>query len=120
MKLFESELRVMEVLWSEGELPARQVAERLAENAGWNVNTTYTVIKKCVAKGAVERLEPNFRCRALLSREQVQRDEAERLVDRLFGGAPEQLFAALLGGKKLSSEQADRLRELVAEAEDGR
>ena len=50
----------------------------------------------------------------------VHGNDPEKLVEKLFDGAPEKLFAALLGGKKLSSEQADRLRELVAEAEGGR
>ena len=45
MKLFESEQKVMEVLWEEGEIPAKRVVEVLSERVGWNKNTTYTVIK---------------------------------------------------------------------------
>lgn len=50
MKLFESEQKVMEVLWEEGEIPAKRVVEVLSERVGWNKNTTYTVIKKCIEK----------------------------------------------------------------------
>ena len=50
IKLFDSELKVMEVLWKEGDLPAGQIAKILKEEIGWNRNTTYTVIKKCVEK----------------------------------------------------------------------
>lgn len=60
MKLYESELKVMEVLWRQGETTAGQMAKILGEEVGWNRNTTYTVIKKCVSKGAVERREPGF------------------------------------------------------------
>lgn len=66
IKLYDSELKVMEILWKEGELTAGQIAKILKEEIGWNRNTTYTVIKKCIEKGAVERIEPKFRCRALL------------------------------------------------------
>lgn len=118
MKLYDSELKVMDVLWSEGEMPARMVADVLAGAVGWNVNTTYTVIKKCVAKGAVERREPGFICRALVTRAQVQEAEAEELVSKLFDGAPEKLFAALVGGKKLTKEQLARLREIVDELDE--
>ena len=52
MKLFDSERKVMEVLWDEGPVPARRVVEVLSQRIGWNKNTTYTVIKKCVEKGA--------------------------------------------------------------------
>ena len=41
MKLFESERKVMEVLWREGEIPAKRVSEILGEEIGWNKNTTY-------------------------------------------------------------------------------
>ena len=60
IKLYDSELKVMEILWKEGELTAGQIAKILKEEIGWNRNTTYTVIKKCIEKGAVERIEPKF------------------------------------------------------------
>ena len=45
-KLFDSELKVMEQLWREGDLTAGALAKILADETGWNRNTTYTVIKK--------------------------------------------------------------------------
>lgn len=115
IKLFDSELKVMDVLWTEGDCTAKQIAERLAERVGWNVNTTYTVIKKCVAKGAVERREPHFLCHALISKEQVQSDELAELVSKLFDGSADKLFAALLSGKRLSAESLAELRRWVEE-----
>lgn len=46
VKLFDSELKVMELLWREGELSAKQIAELLKEQIQWSKTTTYTVIKK--------------------------------------------------------------------------
>ena len=54
IKLFDSEIKVMEVLWKEGDLTAKQLADILSEKIGWNKNTTYTVIKKCISKGVME------------------------------------------------------------------
>ena len=116
-KLYDSELKVMDVLWREGDLTARQISNILAETVGWNINTTYTVIKKCVAKGAVARIEPHFQCRALVTREEVQRAETEALIGKLFDGSPDLLFASLLGGKKLNQEQIAQLREMAKEME---
>ena len=117
IKLFDSELKVMEVLWREGDQTAKQISEILGKAIGWNVNTTYTVIKKCIAKGAIERTEPNFMCRALISRETVQADEAEALLGKLFDGSPDLLFASVLGGRKLSKGQIERLRRWIDEME---
>ncbi len=114
MKLFDSELKVMEVLWSQGDTTAKEISNILAGTVGWNMNTTYTVIKKCVAKGAIERQEPGFVCRALITKDQVRAEEAHTLVAKLFDGSPELLFASLLGGgKPLTKEQIDRLRAWI-------
>ena len=117
IKLFDSELKVMDVLWREGDKTAKQLSEILGDTIGWNVNTTYTVIKKCVAKGAIERTEPNFMCHALILRETVQADEARELMGKLFDGSPDLLFASVLGGKNLTQEQIDRLRRWIDEME---
>ena len=105
----------MDVLWREGDLPARRIADVLTRQIGWNVNTTYTLIKRCIGKGAIERREPGFVCRALVSREQVQQEETQELIDRLFDGSADALFASLLGSKRVSEEQMQRLRRMIDE-----
>ena len=103
IKLFDSERRVMEVLWQRGDTTAREIALQLADI--WNKNTTYTVIKKCIAKGAVERREPNFLCHALIGREESQ----------VFEGSASLLFASLLSGRPLPAEEIDELKRLIEE-----
>ena len=71
-KLYDSELKVMEVLWKEGDDSAKHISEILNAEIGWNKNTTYTVIKKCVAKGAIERYGSNYMCKPLISKENVE------------------------------------------------
>lgn len=115
IKLFDSELKVMDVLWREGDMTAKKISDILKEEIGWNMNTTYTVIKKCIAKGAIGRSEPNFMCSALIRKETVQAAEAEELVGKLFDGSPNLLFASLLGSGKLSDEQIGKLRRMIDE-----
>ncbi len=113
MKLFDSELKILEILWAQGATTAKRLAEILAEQAEWSKTTTYTVIKKCIDKGAVGREEPAFLCRALVSREQVQETETNMLIEKMFGGMPDRLVASLLGQKKLSPEEIQKLKDLV-------
>ena len=113
MKLFDSEWKVMEVLWQENDRTAKEISLRLADSIGWNKNTTYTVIKKCIDKGAIERREPNFVCHAAITKRQVQKEEADSLVDKVFGGSAELLFASLLADRSLSKDELARLRALV-------
>ena len=115
VKLFDGELKVMDVLWKEGDMPAKQISDILKETIGWNMNTTYTVIKKCITKGAIERREPKFVCHALISKDEVQASETEELLHKLFDNSPDLLFASLLGHQKLSKAQIDNLRRMVSE-----
>lgn len=117
IKLFDSELKVMDVLWKEGDVTAKHVAEILTEELGWNKNTTYTLIKRCIKKEAIERIEPNFVCHALISKEKVQEAETDELIKKVYDGSADQLFAALLGRKKLSAKQIQKLKKIVNDLE---
>lgn len=117
MKLFDSELKVMDVLWREGDTTAKHISDILKEEIGWNMNTTYTLIKRCIKKGAIERSEPNFMCHALVPKEEVQEAETEELINKIYDGSADKLFAALLGRKKLSFEQIEKLKKIVGDLE---
>ena len=116
-KLFDSELKVMEPLWEDGPQSAGALAKRLGESVGWNRNTTYTVIKKLIDKGAVVRSDPGFICTPLVTREEVQRLETDSLISRLFGGSKAQFLSAFLSEKDLTPAEAVQLRELIQKLE---
>lgn len=116
-KLFDSELKVMDVLWREGDSTAKHISDVLKAEVGWNMNTTYTLIKRCMKKGAIARSEPNFMCHALIPKEEVQEAETDELINKVYDGSVDKLFAALLGRKKLSAEQIERLKVIVGELE---
>ncbi len=115
IKLFDSELKVMDILWREGDLTAKQISNILNAEIGWNMNTTYTVIKKCIAKGAIRRTEPNFICHALISKDDVRETETDELIGKLYDGSVDKLFAALLERKKLTAEQIAELKQIVGD-----
>ena len=100
MKLFDSEWKVMEVLWQKNDRTAKEISLCLADSIGWNKNTTYTVIKKCIDH-------------AMITKQQAQKEEADSLVDKVFGGSAELLFASILSDRSLSKDELARLRALV-------
>ena len=118
IKLFDSELKVMDVLWREGDTTAKHISDILKTEVGWNMNTTYTLIKRCIKKGAIKRSEPNFLCHALVPKNEVQEAETNELINKVYDGSADKLFAALLGRKKLSEEQIGRLKQIVGELEE--
>ena len=104
IKLFDSELKVMDVLWREGDSTAKYISDVLKEEVGWNKNTTYTLIKRCIKKRAIERCEPNFMCRALIPKEEVQEAETQELINRVYDGSADKLFAALLSRNQTETD----------------
>ena len=117
-KLFSSELRVMELLWKNGPMSAKELAAELGESVNWSKTTTYTVIKKCIEKGAVNRTDPGFLCEASISQDEIRKAELFELMDRLFGGKPDLLVSALIRGGKITQEQLDGFRSMVAGMEE--
>lgn len=113
IKLFDSEIKVMDVLWKEGDTTAKKISDILKEQVGWNMNTTYTLIKRCITKGAIERREPNFLCHALILKEQVQEQETAELINKVFDGSSDLLFASLLNKRNLSPQEIARLKQIV-------
>ena len=113
MKLFDSEWKVMEVLWQQNDQTAKAVSLHLAQSAGWNKNTTYTVIKKLETKGFIRRDEPGFICTPTVTRAEMQKKEAVSLLNKVFGGSRKALFSALLEDEKLTESETDELRRLI-------
>ena len=117
IKLFDSELKVMELLWDKGDTTAKKISEILMTQIGWSKTTTYTVIKKCIEKGAVKRVDPNFICSPIITKEQAQEYETTELINRMYGGAPDRLVASILGRKILTAEEIKILKRLVNKLE---
>ena len=112
-KLFDSEAKVMEILWEKGSVSAKEVSLIAAQRIGWNKNTTYTVIKKLEAKGFLRREDPGFICTPLVTQNQIQKSEATSLVKKVFGGSRKALFSALLEDEPLSEEEMMELKKLI-------
>ena len=112
-KLFDSEAKVMEIVWTKAPISAKDISLIAAETIGWNKNTTYTVIKKLEAKGFIKREDPGFICTPLISQNQMQKVEVTSLVKKVFGGSRKALFSALLKDEPLSDEEINELRKLI-------
>ncbi|MDF2904712.1 MAG: putative transcriptional regulator [Herbinix sp.] len=117
IKLFDSELKVMEIIWEREPISAKEISSILCENIGWNKNTTYTIIKKLIEKEVLCREEPNFICTAKLRKEQVQSAETKSLIEKLYQGSKKAFFAAFLQNEKLSREELEEIKRLINEQE---
>ncbi len=113
LRLHEGELNVMELLWSNKVLAAKDISKIIKEYIGWEKNTTYTVIKRLIDKGAVVREDPGFLCRAKVSKKEVQEIETEALMKKMFNGSLTNFITEYIGNKKLTTEQIIELQRVL-------
>ena len=113
MKLFDSELKLMDMLWENESISAKELSLLAADRIGWNKNTTYTIIKKLVQKKMICRKEPGFICTSLIKKDDVQRIETKGLIEKLYNGSKKALFSALIEDETLSEAELDELRKML-------
>ncbi len=113
IRLHEGELNVMELLWSNKVLAAKDISKIIKEYIGWEKNTTYTYIKRLIDKGAITREDPGFLCRAAISKKQVQEIETAVLIKNLFNGSVANFIHDYFNGRKLSSDEILELRKVI-------
>lgn len=114
IKLFDAELRLMELVWAHTPVTAKELSLIAASEVGWNKNTTYTILKKLVEKKAVKRTEPNFLCTPEITRSEVGEAETRRLIDKLYDGSPKAFLTSFLSKEKLSPEEIAELKDIIA------
>lgn len=110
IRLHEGELNVMELLWSNKALAAKDISKIIKEYIGWEKNTTYTVIKRLIDKGAVIREDPGFICRANVSKKKIQETETQALLDKLYNGSISNFISDYLVHQKLTTDDILNLR----------
>ena len=84
MHIRQTEFQILDVLWTEGEMTAGQLCRVMQNKIAWKRSTTYTVLKKCVEKGFIEREGSNFLCKPMISREEVQQAKIKDLIHLFF------------------------------------
>lgn len=113
MRLHEGELNVMELLWSNKILAAKDISKIIKEYIGWEKNTTYTVIKRLIDKGAISREDPGFLCRAKVTKKEVQEIETKALLSKLFNDSLTNFITEYIGNCRLTTEQIIELQRVL-------
>ncbi|MCM1063204.1 MAG: BlaI/MecI/CopY family transcriptional regulator [Eubacterium sp.] len=115
-KIYEGEYRFLSILWENEPIASPKLVQLCNEQLGWKKSTTYTVIKKLIDKGIVKN--ENTIVSALVTKEEVDRQDSEELLQRTSKGNIPAFFASFLKDRKLSREDADKIRQMIDQMED--
>ena len=123
--LANAELAIMDLLWNEGRLTARQMRERLyPDETKAQHGTVQRLLQRLEQKGFVDRdrglsVHVFF---AAVSRQAYASDQLETLTDKLTGGSLAPLITHLIERRKISQDEIERLRAILdaeTEGEEG-
>ncbi len=117
----DRELEIMKILWARGSATVREVQDDLNRDAGPVAYSTVQTLLNIMEekKGLVRHVVEGrtFIYHPKKSSERTIRELTQRFVDRVFDGALDRVMVALLDSKPPTSEELDRLREMIDEAQ---
>lgn len=117
IKPTESELEILQILWTKGLATVREVHEELAKTKDAGYTTTLKLMQIMHEKGLVKR-DDSMRThiyQAAVNKEKTQRHMLSKMIDSLFGGSPTQLVIQALGddNHKASLEEIEKIQALL-------
>ena len=116
--LFEAEKKLMEIIWREAPVESGRLVKIANDEINWNKSTTYTVLRKLIAKGFVKNEDTIVS--VLIPKDKVLISESNQIVEESFSGSLPKFVAAFFGSKKtLSDEDADALMKLIKDNMEG-
>lgn len=114
IRFTDREIDVMQVLWDRGPSIVAEVRAALKDSLAYT--TVLTILRTLEGKGYVGRDEEGkgHRYFANVRRQTAQGSALRHLTQKLFNGSAELLLTRLVSDQKLSSEQLQRMRDLLA------
>ena len=110
-KIFESEYRFCLILWEQEPVKSGKLVELCKERLGWKPTTTYTVIKKLSERGVLKN--ENTVVTSLVSKDEVQADQLNEMVEKTFEGSLPAFIAAFTKHQKLSDKEIDAVQAMI-------
>jgi predicted transcriptional regulator len=117
IKPTESELEILQILWTKGLATVRDVHEELLKTKDAGYTTTLKLMQIMHEKGLVKR-DDSMRThvyQAAVNKERTQKHMLSKMIDTLFGGSPTQLVIQALGDgdHKASREEIEKIQVLL-------
>ena len=116
IKPTESELEILQVLWVNGPSTVRFVNEKLNEQKREvNYTSTLKLMQIMVEKGILKRDESSMKHIYEPAQEELKTKNflLDRFVDSIFDGSASSLMMQLLGNKKTSKKELEKIRQLI-------
>lgn len=115
VKPTESELEILQILWSRGIATVREVHEELAKTKEVGYTTTLKIMQIMHEKGLVKRDESmrTHVYQPAVNKEKTQKHILGKMISTLFGGSSTQLVLQALGENKATPAELEQIQHLL-------
>ncbi|NRB46571.1 MAG: BlaI/MecI/CopY family transcriptional regulator [Saprospiraceae bacterium] len=121
LKLDDLQLKVMQVLWREGEVGVSGIQEQLKakEDRELAITTLNTVLQRLYKRGIVNYRKEGrqYIYRAEVTEKETQSSMASSLIDKLFKGKSSVLVNHLLESSAFDQDELEDLKRKIAAAQ---
>ena len=112
-KISESEWKIMNILWKESPLKAREIINKLEGTEKWSPKTVKTLLNRLIKKKA---LGYNIEGRMyiyfpIVSEAECVRLERHSFLKRVYKGALQTMIVAFIEDQELSSSEIEELKK---------
>ncbi|MEC7752801.1 BlaI/MecI/CopY family transcriptional regulator [uncultured Roseivirga sp.] len=119
IKPTESELEILNILWTNGPSSVREVNKKINEQKEVGYTTTLKLMQIMTQKGLVERDESSRShiYSARIKAEDIQEQMLDKLLNTAFGGSASKLVLSALGSGKASARELEEIKALIQKLE---
>lgn len=110
-RLAETEARFAELIWQNEPVSSPELVKLCEKEFAWKKSTTYTVLKKLCDRGIFRNEKAQVT--SLISKEEFYGYKSRRFVEDSFDGSIPKFLTAFMGGKKLTEQQAQEIKQLI-------
>ena len=111
MRLTDSEIKLMNIIWQLEPVGSGQLVKLCNEQFAWKKSTTYTFLKRLQERNAV--VNENTMVSTLITKEEFQKEMSLEIIDTVFDGDFTKFTKAYLQNKCLTTNEIQVIRNLL-------
>ena len=117
IRIPESELEIMKVLWERSPQTLPEIVRNVRRVMPWEAVTVKTLLGRLVKKEFVRRSgsRRNYLYEPLVERAAVLKSSVRRFMDTMFDGAPGAMLSFFVRSGELSQEEIEELERTIEE-----
>ena len=112
MYLTEAEKSLMDIIWEQGDMPAKELVRLADERLDWRRTTMYTILKKLIEKNMVKNENAEVSC--LISRKEYENMQTKGAIRKYFSGSLPEFVNAFIREEELTDDEVKELEDIIS------